>query len=106
MNMHKRIGFYKVPLVLQYEMVECGAASLSMILRSMGKYLPLSELRYQCGVSRDGSNLLNIKKAAMHYGLDVKAAKPTPDDICNCRISFPCIAWWNFNHFLVIESAN
>ena len=96
----------KVPLVLQYEMVECGAASLSMILRSMGKFLPLSELRYQCGVSRDGSNLLNVKKAAIHYGLDVKAAKPTVDEICEGKVTFPCIAWWNFNHFLVLESAS
>ena len=96
----------RVPLVLQYEMVECGAASLSMILRSMGKFLPLAELRYQCGVSRDGSNLLNLKKAAIHYGLEVKAAKPSVDDICEGKVVFPCIAWWNFNHFLVLESAS
>lgn len=94
-----------VPLVLQYEMVECGAASLSMILRTYGKYLPLSELRYQCGVSRDGSNLLNIKKAAIHYGLDAKGAKPSVDEILNGEVSLPCIAWWNYNHFLVFESA-
>ena len=102
---HMFSRFKSVPLVLQYEMVECGAASLSMILRAYGKYLPLSELRYQCGVSRDGSNLLNIKKAAIHYGLDVKAAKPSIEEILNSDIHFPCIAWWNYNHFLVFESS-
>ncbi|KZR86014.1 Lactococcin-G-processing and transport ATP-binding protein LagD [Synechococcus sp. MIT S9509] len=96
----------RVPLVLQYEMVECGAASLSMILRYFRKYVSLSELRYQCGVSRDGSNMLNIKKAAMHYGLEVKAQKPTVKDIIEGKIQFPCLAWWNYNHFLVFESAN
>ncbi|WP_114992287.1 peptidase domain-containing ABC transporter [Synechococcus sp. UW179A] len=95
-----------VPLVLQYEMVECGAASLSMIMRYFRKYVSLSELRYQCGVSRDGSNMLNIKKAAMHYGLEVKAQRPTAKDILEGKIQFPCLAWWNYNHFLVFESTN
>ena len=77
----------KVPLVLQYEMVECGAASLSMILQYFGKYLPLSDLRYQCGVSRDGSNMLNLKKAALHYGLSVKVGKPKPKEIVELMLA-------------------
>lgn len=95
----------RVPLVLQYEMVECGAASLSMILRYYGKYLSMNQLRYDCGVSRDGSNLLNIKRAAMSYGLDSFHAKPTSDNLLaeDCEIVYPCIAWWNYNHFVVIE---
>ena len=96
----------KVPLVLQYEMVECGAASLSMILQYFGKYLPLSDLRYQCGVSRDGSNMLNLKKAAIHYGLNVKVGKQRPREILDGKVDFPCIAWWNYNHFVVFESTN
>ena len=96
----------KVPLVLQYEMVECGAASLSMILQYFGKYLPLSDLRYQCGVSRDGSNMLNLKKAALHYGLSVKVGKQKPREILDGQVDFPCLAWWNYNHFVVFESAD
>ena len=102
----QKLRMSRVPLVLQYEMVECGAASLSMILRYFKKYISLSELRYQCGVSRDGSNMLNIKKAAMHYGLNVKAKKPNAEEIVQGKIQFPCLAWWNYNHFLVFESAN
>ncbi len=95
-----------VPLVLQYEIVECGAASLSMILQYFGKYLPLSELRYQCGVSRDGSNMLNIKKAAIHYGLDVSVSKPKIDELLSGKVQFPCLAWWNRNHFLILENSD
>ncbi len=93
----------KVPIILQYELVECGAASLSMILRYYGLYLPLSELRVACGVSRDGSNLLSIKKAAISYGLDAVAKRCSIEQFMNGEISFPCITWWNYNHFLVVE---
>ena len=104
--MINRLFKRKVPLVLQYEMAECGAASLSMILQYFGKYLSLSEIRYQCGVSRDGSNMLNIKRAAINYGLEVTAAKPDLSQLLTGRISFPCIAWWNYNHFLVFNSTD
>ena len=66
---------FHTPLVLQYEIVECGAASLSMVLRKYGLFLSLSELRRLCGVSSDGTSLLKIKKAAINLNLDVVAKK-------------------------------
>ena len=95
--------FHRVPLVLQFEVVECGAASLSMILKRYGYYAPLSELRKACGVSRDGSNMLNIKNAAQSYGLDVKAYRPTVKHLVDQKLSFPLICWWNLNHFVVLD---
>lgn len=93
----------KVPLVLQYEMVECGAASLSMILRYYGRYLPLHILREACGVSRDGSNLLDIKQAGAYFGLEAKAARLSAEQVMNVQGVFPCIAWWDHNHFVVLQ---
>ncbi len=94
-------GRAKVPVIMQLEALECGAASLDMILAYYEKWVPLEQVRADCGVSRDGSNALNVVKAARHYGLVAKAYRLEPDDLKK-EGSFPCIIHWNFNHFVVL----
>lgn len=91
----------KVPVVMQMEALECGAACLCMILAYYGKWLPLERVRADCGVSRDGSNAGNILKAARRYGLTAKGFRSELDAIRKSD-SFPCIIYWNFNHFVVL----
>ena len=95
-------GVAKVPMVMQLEALECGAASLCMILAYYNKWIPLEQVREDCGVSRDGSNARNILKAARFYGLTASGYRYEPETLKeNGR--FPCIIHWNFNHFVVLD---
>ena len=94
-------GVAKVPVVMQLEALECGAASLTMILAYYGKWIPLEQVRADCGVSRDGSNAKNVLMAARSYGLAAKGYRYEPETLKE-KGKFPCIIHWNFNHFVVL----
>ena len=91
----------RVPSVLQMEMLECGAACLAMILGFFGQFVPLSTLREESQVSRDGATALQIAKVARARGLSAKGRRLDLPDLDT--IKTPFIAYWGFNHFVVIE---
>ena len=95
-------GAARVPVVMQMEALECGAACLAMVLAYYGKWVPLEQVRLDCGVSRDGSNARNMLRAARSYGLAAKGCKFEPEDLKKSG-KFPCIIHWNFNHFVVLN---
>lgn len=97
-----RNGVVRVPVVMQMEALECGAASLTMVLAYYEKWIPLEQVRADCGVSRDGSNAKNLLKAARSYGLIAKGYRYEPESLKK-NGKFPCIIHWNFNHFVVLN---
>ena len=95
-------GYAKVPVIMQMESLECGAAALAMVLAYYGKWIPLEQVRADCGVSRDGSNAKNMLLAAKSYGMEAKGYRYEPEALKK-NGKFPCIIHWNFNHFLVLD---
>ena len=100
----KKLNSYnrkRTPTVLQMEAVECGAASLAMIMGHYGRFIPLEKMRIECGVNRDGTNARNILMAGKEFGMIGKAFKKELDQLK--ELPLPLIAHWNFNHFLILE---
>lgn len=91
----------RVPLVLQLDPVECGAACLAMILGYHGQHVPLDRLRVETGVSRDGSNAMNIVTAARERGMEAAGFRMPVEGFRTAQ--YPCIVFWENNHFVVVE---
>ena len=64
------------------------------------KWVPLEQVRKDCGVSRDGSNAANILAAARSYGFEADGYRVEPEQLRE-EGEFPCIVHWEFNHFVV-----
>ena len=90
----------RVPMVMQMEALECGAAALSMVLAYYGKWIPLEQVREACGVSRDGSSAKSLLVAARNYGMEAHGYRVNPEGLEGMQ---PAIIHWNFNHFVVFR---
>jgi len=87
------------------EAVECGAAALGSVLGHHGAYVPLSTLREECGVNRDGSRASNVLRAARLHGLEGRGFRRDAATLLE-KTAFPAILFWRHSHFLVLEGAD
>lgn len=94
----------KVPVVMQMEALECGAACVCMIAAYYKKWIPLTQVRADCGVSRDGSVAKNMLSAARSYGFEAGGYRLEPSSLGSLKL--PVIIHWNFNHFVVLCGIN
>lgn len=97
-----RDGVAKVPVIMQLEALECGAACLCMVMGYYGKWIPLEQIRLDCDVGRDGSNAASILKASRSYGMNAKGYRFEPEELRREGV-FPCIIHWEFSHFVVCD---
>ncbi|MXY48330.1 MAG: NHLP family bacteriocin export ABC transporter peptidase/permease/ATPase subunit [Gemmatimonadetes bacterium] len=94
----KRIS---TPVLLQMHASECGAACLGIVLGHFGRWVPLTELREKCEVSRDGSSAASILRASRHYGLECNGLSVRAEQLK--MLELPLVLFWQFSHFLVLE---
>src|SRR5262249_10524374 len=94
-------GGRRVPVLLQSDQTECGAACLAMVLTFFGHHITVSACRERCGVGRDGLTARNIADAARQLGLRTRALSVEPAQLA--QVPLPAVAHWQFNHFLVVE---
>jgi len=73
-----------------------------MVFGYYKKWFSIEYLRDACGVSRDGSNALNLLKFARDQGMESHGYSLELEELKEMT-SFPMILHWKFNHFIVLE---
>lgn len=90
-----------VPVVLQRELSECGAAALAMVFAFYGKRVPWQELLTETINEKGLCSAASIVRAAHKHGFDAHGYKR---DISLIRgMEMPCILYWNYCTFVVLE---
>ena len=91
----------RVPVQLQMDATECGAACLAMILGYFGHETSVRDCRIRCGIGRDGVTADVLVRTARSYGLVARAISAQGTDLSDVRL--PAIVHWNFSHFVILE---
>ena len=82
--------------------MDCGPASLAMIVRYYGREPDIERLRDLCALGKTGVSLLGISKAAEEIGLKTIGGRVSLDTLVE-EAPLPCIAHWDQSHFVVID---
>ncbi len=91
----------KFPHYKQYDEMDCGAACMRIICKYYGKDFSLDYLRTITHTNRAGTSMLSLSNAAEKMGFRTIAAKLSFTDLVDAA-PYPCIAYWNQLHFIVI----
>lgn len=92
-----------VPLTLQMEEMEGGAACLTMILTFYRKQVSLDQVRSACGISRDGIHPQDIVRAGSSFGLTCTERHCSAGELEGKGCTLPAILAWEKNQFVVLE---
>lgn len=82
--------------------MDCGPACLAMIASTYKKKYSLDYLREITFFSREGVSILGISDAAQKIGFETFSTKLILEKLSQQKELFPCILYWNQNHFVVL----
>jgi ATP-binding cassette, subfamily B, bacterial CvaB/MchF/RaxB len=97
-------GHRRLPVFLQTEAAECGLAALGMIACFHGHRIDLAALRRRFTVSLKGATLAYLIQAAGRLHLAPRPLRLELEELG--QLNMPCILHWDFNHFVVLKSAD
>jgi ATP-binding cassette, subfamily B, bacterial len=89
------------PHYKQYDEMDCGPTCLRIICKFYGKSHSLEHLRKLTYTNRAGTSMLSLSKASEQLGFRPSAIKISFVDLLEIA-PFPCIAYWNQSHFVVV----
>ena len=92
----------KVPVILQMEEMEGGAACLTMILTYFRKSVRLDQVRVACGISRNGILPQDLIRAGESFGLECTLSELSAKEL-NKNVKPPVILGWERNQYVVLE---
>ena len=92
----------KIPVVIQMQPGENGAAALCMMLGCHKRYVPMEELREKCVTSRNGSSPEQIIEAAAAYDLVGRVEKKDVSELE--QKDFPLMVLWKGRYYVIIRS--
>lgn len=81
--------------------MDCGPTCLRMVAKHYGRTISLEKLRRISETTRAGSSLQGISFAAESIGFKTLGVKIDFKNLLE-NAPFPCIAFWNSNHFVVV----
>lgn len=94
----------RTPMYHAAEASECGLACLAMIAKYHGHDVDLPGLRQRFSLSMAGATLKDLMSLADKLSFSSRAIKLPLDQLAN--LPCPAILHWDFNHFVVLVSAN
>ncbi|RXM37733.1 ABC transporter ATP-binding protein [Chryseobacterium sp. CH21] len=95
-SFEKKFPFYKQP-----DTKDCGPTCLRIVSKYYGKSISLQQIRNLSETTREGSSLLGLSDAAENLGFRSMGVQIDFNTLKE-EVSFPCVAHWNKNHFVVV----
>ncbi len=100
--LHFSFSSKRLPVILQSEVAECGAACLAMVASYHGHKMSIEAIRQYLPGSLKGVSLKYLMQAAEKIQLSPRALRLELDQLC--QLTCPAILHWNLDHFVVLES--
>ncbi|MBR7068295.1 MAG: peptidase domain-containing ABC transporter, partial [Bacteroidales bacterium] len=89
-------------LIHQLDGMDCGAASLAMIVAHYGGTPNMDQIRELCQLNKLGVSLLAISRSAEQLGFKTVGGRITAENLVTQHV-LPCILHWDQEHFVVLH---